>query len=123
MKLRDLRLRVRSVLSYLVAQRSTEIGVRMALGATTRNIAGLVFRQSASSVGVGLVAGGGSAALLAAVLVAWSVVSPVGGVIRVFDPMAYGASLLVIVTACAAAASIPAARAARIDPIATLRND
>ncbi len=40
-----------------------------------------------------------------------------------FDPMAYAASLLVIVTACVLAVSIPAVRAARIDPIATLRRD
>jgi ABC-type antimicrobial peptide transport system permease subunit len=101
----------------------TWIGVRMALGATTRNIARLVFWQSVRPVGFGLLLGGGLAGSLAAVLVSVSVVSPVGGVVHVFDPAAYGASLLIIMTACAAAASIPTVRAARIDPIATLRND
>jgi ABC-type antimicrobial peptide transport system permease subunit len=43
--------------------------------------------------------------------------------IRVFDPVAYAASLLVIVTSCALAVSLPALRAARIDPMATLRMD
>jgi ABC-type antimicrobial peptide transport system permease subunit len=47
----------------------------------------------------------------------------IGNVVRVLDPIAYAASLLVIVAACGLAASIPALRAARIDPIATLRQD
>jgi ABC-type antimicrobial peptide transport system permease subunit len=41
----------------------------------------------------------------------------------VLDPVAYAASLLVIVTSCALAVSVPAFRATRIDPIATLRKD
>ena len=43
--------------------------------------------------------------------------------VNVLDPLAYGASLAAIVTACLAAALIPARRAARIDPMATLRAD
>jgi hypothetical protein len=112
-----------SVLSYLVEQRSREIGVRMALGATTRNIGGLVLSESARPVVLGLVAGGGLAVSLAKVLVATAVVSPAGGALRVFDPVAYGVSPVVIIAACAFAASVPAWHAARIDPIATLRND
>ena len=70
----------------------------------------------------GSLAGGGLAAALAIVLMATSAASQIG-VVHVFDPVAYGASLLVIVTACVLAASVPAMRAARIDPIATLRKD
>ena len=50
-----------SVLSYLVEQRRKEIGVRMALGATTRDVAGLVLSQSVRPVGFGLIAGSGLA--------------------------------------------------------------
>jgi ABC-type antimicrobial peptide transport system permease subunit len=44
-------------------------------------------------------------------------------VVRVFDPVAYIAGTLIIATACLVAASVPTLRAARIDPIATLRED
>lgn len=110
-----------SILSYLVEQRAKEIGVRIALGATTQNIAALVLSQSARPVGFGLLAGGGLAAVLAIVLMS-TLGSESGNTVRVFDPMAYAASLLVIVIACVLAASVPAVRAARVDPIATLRN-
>ena len=112
-----------SVLSYVVEQRAKEIGVRMALGATTRNVVGLVLSQSLRPVGIGLVAGGGLAAALAIVLMATPAASEIGSIVHVFDPVAYAASLLVIVTSCVLAASVPALRAARIDPIATLRKD
>jgi predicted permease len=112
-----------SVLSYVVEQRAMEIGVRVALGATTRRIAALVLSQSLRPVGIGLVAGGGLAAALAIVLTTTAGDTQIRRVIHVFDPVAYAASLLVIVTSCVLAASIPALRAARIDPMATLRKD
>jgi predicted permease len=112
-----------SVLSYLVEQRAKEIGVRMALGATTQDIALLVLSQLVRPVGFGLLAGGGLAAGLAVVLMSTPAASEIGNTVRVLDPMAYAASLLVIVTACVLAASVPALRAARVDPIETLRND
>ena len=112
-----------SVLSYLVEQRAKEIGVRMALGATTRGIAVLVLWQSVRPVGFGLLAGGGLAAAVAIVLRSTPAASEIGNTVRVLDPLAYAASLLVIVTSCVVAASVPALRAARIDPIATLRKD
>ena len=112
-----------SVLSYVVEQRAKEIGVRMALGATTRNIAVLVLSQSLRPISLGLVAGGGIAAALAIVLMATPMASEIPDMVRVFDPVAYAASLLVIVTSCALAVSVPALRAARIDPMATLRKD
>jgi ABC-type antimicrobial peptide transport system permease subunit len=112
-----------SVLSYVVEQRAKEIGVRMALGATTRNVVRLVLSQSLRPVGIGLVAGGGLAVALAIVLMSMPAALQIGDIVHVFDPVAYAASLLVIVTSCVLAVSVPALRAARIDPIATLRND
>jgi ABC-type antimicrobial peptide transport system permease subunit len=112
-----------SVLSYVVEQRAREIGLRMALGATTSNVAGLVLSQSLRPVSIGLAAGGGLAAALAIVLMATPAASEIGRLVHVFDPVAYAASLLVIVTSCVLAASVPALRAAHIDPIATLRKD
>jgi ABC-type antimicrobial peptide transport system permease subunit len=95
----------------------------MALGATTRNIASLVLSQSLGPVGIGLAAGGGLAVALAIVLMATPLASEIGGVIRVFDPAAYAASGLLIGAACLLGVLAPALRAARIDPIATLRRD
>jgi ABC-type lipoprotein release transport system permease subunit len=112
-----------SVLSYLVEQRRKEIGVRMALGATARDVAGLVLSQSVRPVGFGLIAGSGLAAGLAIVLMSTPVASEIGGIVHVFDPVAYVASLACIVTACVFAASMPALRAARIDPMKTLRQE
>ncbi len=112
-----------SVLSYLVEQRAREIGVRMALGATTRGVAALVLSQSIRPVGGGLLVGGGLAAGLAVLLMSAPATAEVGHTVRVLDPLAYVLSLLVIVTACALAAVIPTLRAARVDPIATLKNN
>jgi len=112
-----------SVLSYLVAQRTKEIGVRMALGATTMDVTRLVLSQSTRPVGIGLVIGGGSVAGLSALLLATPAAATIGELVDVTDPVAYVASLLVIMAACLAAASIPAVRAARLDPMRTLREE
>jgi hypothetical protein len=110
-----------SVLSYVVEQQAKEIGVRMALGAATRHVVRLVLGQLLRPVGIGLAAGAGLAAALATLLAA--VDSGIGSLVDVFDPVAYAVSMLVIVTSCAAAVLVPALRASRIDPIATLRKD
>ena len=112
-----------SVLSYLVEQRTREIGVRMALGATTRDVTRLVLSQSIRPVGVGLFIGGGSAAGLAALLLATPAAATIGEIVHVLDPVAYAVSLLIIIAACLVAASIPATRAARLDPTRALRQE
>jgi hypothetical protein len=111
------------VLSYLVEQRTREIGVRMALGATVGDVVRLVLWQLIRPVGAGLVFGAGSVAGLAGLILATPAAAPVGQIIHVLDPVAYAASLLVILAACLAAASIPATRAAHLDPTRTLRQD
>ena len=111
------------VLSYLVNRRVTEFGVRMSLGATSRDITRLVLGESMWSVVGGTLAGAMLAILTAEVLRALTVLAPDGGVIRVFDPMAYALSMVGIVAACAVAASIPAWHASRIDPATALRQE
>jgi predicted permease len=112
-----------SVLSYLVEQRTREIGVRMALGASSRNVTRLILAQTTRPVVYGLVAGVALAASLATLLIAMPTAARIAEIVRVTDPVAYVASLLVIVAACLLAAWIPAARAAGLDPMRTLRQD
>ena len=112
-----------SVLSYLVERRTAEIGVRMALGATTRDVVRLILSQSFRPVCVGLFIGGGSAAGLAALLLATPAAAGIGEIVHVLDPVAYAVSFFIIIAACLAAASIPATRAARLDPMQTLRQE
>ena len=112
-----------SVLSYLVEQRTREIGVRMALGATRQQIGALVLVQSAGPVGVGLLLGGTLTAGIGAALLATPAAGMIGSVVRLFDPAAYAVSLLCIVIACTCAALVPALRASRINPVAALRQD
>jgi predicted permease len=111
------------VISYLVEQRTKEIGVRMALGATPRGVARLVLGQSTLPVSAGLLMGTGLALGLATALMSSPRAEQIATSVRVFDPIAYAGSLLCIVSACTVASWWPARRAARIDPIATLRHD
>ena len=110
-----------SVLSYLVEQRTEEIGVRVALGATARDVSRLVLGQVARPVSVGLAAGAGLALALGILLL--SFVAPIGEFVRLLDPIAYLGSLSIIVVACLLAAWIPTMRAAQLDPMKSLRHD
>jgi predicted permease len=110
-----------SVLSYLVEQRYKEIGVRMALGATARDVAGLVLGQTTKPVVVGLLIGASLA--LATGIIVLTTLEQVGTIVKLLDPVAYLAGLLLIVTACALAAWVPTMRAAHIDPMKSLRHD
>ncbi len=112
-----------SVLSYLVEQRRREIGVRMALGASAHKVTELILAQTTLPVMIGLVAGAACAAALAAAVLATPVGALISQIVHVADPVAYLVSLGVIVAACLLAAWIPAARAARVDPMRTLRQE
>jgi hypothetical protein len=112
-----------SVLSYLVEQRTREIGVRMALGASKRSVGALVLKQSAWPVGIGLGLGSTLTVGVSAALLASPAAEQIGAVVRLLDPVAYGASLACIVAACAGAALVPALRAGRVDPLAALRQE
>jgi predicted permease len=112
-----------SVLSYLVEQRTREIGVRMALGANSRSVGALVLWQSARPVGLGVLIGGTLTVGLSAALLATPAAEQIAATVRLFDPVAYAGSVLCIVAACAAASFVPALRAGRVNPLAALRQD
>jgi putative ABC transport system permease protein len=112
-----------SVLSYLVEQRNKEIGIRMALGASSQKVTRLILAQTTRPVVYGLLAGVALAASLATLVIASPAGSTITEIVRVTDPIAYVSSLLLIVAACLFAAWIPATRAARLDPMQTLRQE
>ncbi|HJR60067.1 MAG TPA: ABC transporter permease [Vicinamibacterales bacterium] len=105
------------VLSYVVAQRTREIGVRMALGATAGSVRRMVVSQGARVVLIGAVAGVAVAAastrLLDALLYEVSAV----------DPVVFVAMSIMMVGIGMLASYVPARRASRVDPIESLRND
>ena len=112
-----------SVLSYLVEQRTREIGVRMALGASSQKVSQLMLAQTARPVIYGLLAGAGLAAALATAVLASEAGALISTIVHVTDPVAYAGSLIVIVAACLVAAWIPTSRAARVDPMQALRQE
>ncbi len=103
------------VIAYVVSLRTRELGVRVALGATPRDIAGMVTRQGIALTIIGIVAG---LALFA--LVARSIRSLLFGVAP-GDPLTLIAVSLVLLAIAALASWIPARRAARVDPMMALR--
>ncbi len=102
------------VLAFLVAQRTREIGIRMALGGSASAIASLVLRESVIVVGVGLAVGLAGAAWLGRVLA--SEVSDVGGL----EPLSIVAAVALLMLAALLATAAPARRALRVDPAVTL---
>lgn len=106
---------VYGVIAYNVAQRTRELGVRMALGAGPRDVRWLVLRQGLPPVAVGLVVG-----LMAAVGAGRLVSSLLFGV-DAADPLIFAAVPLVLLAASFAAGWLPARRAAAVDPIVSLR--
>ena len=101
---------VYGVLSYGVTQRTAEIGIRMALGATAAEVRALVMRQAAIVVGIGVVAGLGGALALGRWLGALAFgVTP-------SDPAFLAATVLLLAVVAAAASWLPARRATRIEP-------
>ena len=112
-----------SVLSYLVEQRTREIGVRMALGASNSKIGRLVLWQSARPIGFGLALGVVLTVGLGAALLATPFADQIAATVSLFDPIAYAGSLACIILACVGAALVPALRAGRVNPLAALRQD
>jgi len=104
-----------AVKGHMVASRTPEIGIRMALGATRRDVLVLVFLQGAASTFVGL-----SIGILLAVALARVIRSGLYGISPI-DPVSIGATVALLAVVSLLAGYIPARRAARIDPMVALR--
>ena len=103
------------VMAYVVAQRTREIGVRMALGATRAQVLALMFRQAGALTAFGLVLG-----IAGALAVTRSMASLLFGVSPT-DPIVIAAVSTLLTIVAAAAVAVPSARAAGIDPLLALR--
>jgi predicted permease len=104
------------IIAFSVAQRTREIGIRMAVGARPGTVVRLVLRQGLGLVAVGLV-GGALLGALATRMVAGALYG-----VSVADPMAWGGAAAVLLGAAMLANAVPAYRAVRIDPVKALRN-
>jgi predicted permease len=108
------------MISYSVAQRVHEIGIRMALGAEKRKIFRMVIEQGLRLAGFGLAIGTVVALLLTRVLASFSHL--LYGV-RASDPLTFGAVSLLLAGVAVLACYLPARRAARVDPMIALRDE
>jgi len=104
------------ILAFAVAERTREIGIRMAIGARPGTVIRLVLRQGLGLAAAGLVVGSLLGAL-ATRLVAGALYG-----VSVADPIAWGTAAAVLLAAAMAANAVPAYRAVRIDPVRALRN-
>jgi ABC-type antimicrobial peptide transport system permease subunit len=103
------------VISYTVAQRTREIGIRLALGAQPRALKSLFVRRglalAAAGAAIGLGASAGLARLISSLLFG----------VRPIDPPTYAAVALMLMAAAALASYLPARRAAGVDPVEALK--
>lgn len=105
------------VMSYAVSRRTQEIGIRMAIGATPANVLGMIVQQSGKLVLAGIVAG------LALTLALGRLLTNLLFGVRAFEPRVLGAVSVLLLIVAFIATSLPAWRAARIDPLRALRQD
>jgi ABC-type antimicrobial peptide transport system permease subunit len=105
------------VISYIVTQRTSEIGVRLAVGAQPKDVRGMVLRQGVGLALVGVAAGLGLA--FAATRVLGSLLFEVSA----RDPIVFAAVALALTAVSAVASYLPARRAAGIDPLQALREE
>lgn len=106
-----------SVLAYAVTQRTSEIGIRMALGAQRSQVVGLVLRSGLRLVAVGLVLGLGAAAGLS------SLIGTLLYNVQPLDPVIYAGVAGLFTVIAILACLLPSLRASRIDPLVALRTD
>jgi putative ABC transport system permease protein len=108
---------IHGVISYIVSQRTREIGIRLALGAARRDVVAVVMRQGMTMVAAGLVAG------LAGALAITRVMRSLLFGVSPTDPLVFTAIVVLLAGTAAAATYVPARRASRLDPLTMLRTD
>jgi putative ABC transport system permease protein len=108
---------VYGLMSYSVAQRTREIGVRMALGAGQRNILSLVLQQALKIAAAGIIAG-----IIGAISLMSMMDKLLFGV-KPLDPVSFGAIALFITLTVLASSYLPARKAAKISPLAALHHE
>jgi len=105
------------VISYIVSERTHEIGIRLALGAQRRNILRMVLRQ-----GLGLAVAGAAVGLACALIVSHLMAGLLYGV-RPTDPLTFAGVAVLLIGVALLACYIPARRAIRVDPLVALRHE
>jgi putative ABC transport system permease protein len=108
---------VYGVLAYLVSQRTQEIGVRLAIGATPSNVVGLFVREGAMLMAIGVACGIGGALLVTRAL------STLLFGVTTTDPITFATVAGTLTIVALLASYVPARRAARVDPMTALRAD
>jgi len=103
------------VLAYLVARRTREIGIRLALGSTRAGVLKLVLREGLQLVAIGLVLG-----VIGAASLQKAVASEIYGV-RPLDPFVLASVMALLAIVALGACAVPARRAMRVDPMVALR--
>jgi putative ABC transport system permease protein len=105
------------VMAYSVAQRTRELGVRVALGATRENVLGLVLRQGVVLAGLGAVIG------LAGAFGLTRLIASQLYEVKATDPVTFAGVTVLLLVVAIGATLVPALRATRIDPLVALREE
>ena len=105
------------VVSYTVSQRTREIGLRLAIGASPGDVLKMVVGGGMKLAAVGVVIG------LAGALALTSLIAKLLFDVTPFDPASYGATALLLLAVAALACYVPARRAMRVDPIVALQQE
>ncbi|MGH9837941.1 MAG: ABC transporter permease [Blastocatellia bacterium] len=111
------------VLAYAVSQRTREIGIRMALGASQSDVVKMIFKQGMTLAILGVALGLGGAYGLTKYLESWMQLSKMLYGIKPTDPMTYGVTAVLLTLVALIACYLPARRATKVDPMIALRCD
>jgi len=109
------------VLAYAVSQRTHEIGIRMALGASRFDVLKMIVRQGMTLAGIGVVLGLIGSYVLTKYLESWVNLSQMLFGVKVSDPATYGVIAVLLTLISLVACYVPARRATKVDPLVALR--